>query len=400
MKSSRAAPRFNLRTPGGVLAAILILRLIFSLWALPISARFPDTPLEKRIALWPPAAPLETWLRRVLVEPWMRYDAQHYAGIATRGYDLREGQSAFHPLFPLLAWPLIKLGLPAGAALLLISTLAAFALCLVFARYVARFHEAQLAFGAPALLLGGLCGFLLLAPYNEGLFLLLAVGSMWAMRDNRFWLAGLLGGLAALTRQQGIALALPLLWQIIAARRWRDVFSLLLIVAGYGAFVVYRLRVLHDFDPATAKNSLELLRGLLVSPASQNVVPGQHLAWPWQTAIAQWQRLMATPHGYHLAIDLFLGGAMALLALCGWKNLHPTERLFALCIALLSLCYFNGAAQPLLSLPRHVMLAFPLYITLARWAAKTPARERLTLELAFVINLFLAAAYFRHGWVP
>ena len=392
-------PKFNLRTFGGALGAILLLRVILGLWALPISARFPETMLEKRIAIWPPSAPLEVWSQRVLVKPWVRYDALHYASIVQRGYNLRVGQSAFHPLFPLLGWPLVRLGLPPSGALLLISTLASVLLCLTFARYVAKFHG-DAAQGAPALLFGGLCGFLLLAPYNESLFLVLALGSIWAMRDNRLWLAGALGGLAALTRQQGLALVLPLMWQIGATRRWRDAFSVALIFAGYGAFVIYRLRVLHDFDPARAHGALELVRGLLVSPASQNMVGGQHLAWPWQTVAAQWQRLTTTPNPYHLATDLFLGGAMVFLALCGWKNLHPTERLFALTIALLSLCYFNGLDQPLLSFPRHMMLAFPLYITLARWASKTPARGRLTLEIAFALNLFLAAAYFRNGWVP
>jgi hypothetical protein len=91
---------------------------------------------------------------------------------------------------------------------------------------------------------------------------------------------------------------------------------------------------------------------------------------------------------------------MAIVALLGWKNLHPTERWLSLGIVAVSLCYQNGFTQPLMALPRHILLAFPLYITLARWAAQTPRRQRLTLEVAFVINLFLAAAYFRHGWVP
>lgn len=391
--------RFDLRSFGGALGFILILRLIFGLWALPISYKFPETRLEKRVAIWPPSAPAGDWAERVFVAPWMRYDAFHYAGISRRGYDLKQGQSAFHPLLPLLARPFLKLGLSAGAALVLISTLASLALCIVFARYTAKFHGETLSFGAPALLLGGLCGFLLIAPYTESLFLALALGAVWAMRDNRLWLAGALGAFAALTRQQGLALVLPLAWQIGATRRWRDAPSLLLILVGYGAFVMYRLRVLHDFDPAQAKSTAEFVRGILVSPAAQKVVPGQHLAWPWQTVAAQWKLLAAT-HAYHLAIDLFFGGALVILALCGWKHLHPTERLFALAIVLLSLCYFNGAFQPLLSLPRHMMIAFPIYLTLARWAVKTPTRQRLTLEIAFVLNLFLAAAYFRYGWVP
>src|SRR5687767_15240822 len=35
---------------GGALMGILALRLLFTLWSLPISARFPDTHLEKTVA--------------------------------------------------------------------------------------------------------------------------------------------------------------------------------------------------------------------------------------------------------------------------------------------------------------------------------------------------------------
>ena len=384
------------------MGAILLLRLIFGLWALPISAKFPDTPLEKQVALWPPQA---DWAERVFVAPWMRYDALHYAHILRDGYDLRDGTAAFHPLFPLLGRALQPLGLSPGAALLAVSTIAALLLCLLLTRYAAKFHSDIPPESVAQLALGGLCGFILLAPYNESVFLCLAVGSVWAMRERRFYLAGFLGALAALTRQQGVILVLPLAWQFAGdwrARRvaWFHGFAILLVPLGYALFVAYRALTLGDVHLASAHNAFDAAWRIVVSSSAQKVMPGQKPALPWEVLASQWHLLTTTPGAYHLAIDLFLGGAMALVALLGWKHLHPTERGFALGITALSLCYQNGATQPLMALPRHMMLAFPLYLTLARWSAKTPARRRLTLEVAFVINLFLAAAYFRHGWVP
>jgi hypothetical protein len=75
------------------------------------------------------------------------------------------------------------------------------------------------------------------------------------------------------------------------------------------------------------------------------------------------------------------------------------ERLYSLTITLLSLCYYNGVKSPLLSLPRHMLLALPIFIVLARWAGSGKAlRMRITALAA--INLLLLSLYVRHGWVP
>src|SRR5687767_8468695 len=61
-------------------------------------------------------------------------------------------------------------------------------------------------------------GFFLLAPYPEALFLALTVASLYLARQGRWWLAGLAGLLAALTRFQGAFLALPLAYEYLRQR--------------------------------------------------------------------------------------------------------------------------------------------------------------------------------------
>jgi hypothetical protein len=417
--------RINLQTIAGAVTLVLVLRMLFGVLALPISAQFPQTPLEEQLALAPWGAPPGAWLQRVLIEPWMRYDANWYATIVEHGYRPGEGTAAFHPLYPLLVWPLARLSGNMGLALLLTSTLATVAACVVFAWYVAAIHDERLAQTSAWLLLLAPPSFIMLAPYNEALFLALAIGSLWAMQRKRWWLAGLLGGLAALTRQQGLALALPMAWALYkglktTGARIKDAdhtdsaassafslqpsafswLSLGLIPLSYALFVAYRAVTLGDLAVlAQAQSPADLLRRLLVSSSSEQVLIGQRIDWPWVASLAQLERILTRPGAYDLAIDLALGWAMVLVILAGLRHMTAVERLYALAIVALTLCYYNGDRSPMLSMPRHIMLAFPLYIVLARWAG-IGTRRRVIIEVLIVANLFLCGAYIRNGWIP
>jgi hypothetical protein len=414
--------RIDLTTLVGVGLAVLLLRLAYGLLLLFISTVMPQTALEVAVGVVPGQAPFGDWLQRVLVMPWVRYDAWNYQRIVEHGYVISEGTAAFHPLYPLLAWPLAALTGNAPLALLLISTLATASLAALFVRYTAHFHEPVLATRATWLLLLAPPAFILLAIYNESTFLLLAVAAVWAMNERRWWLAGLLGGLAALTRQQGLALGLPLgllllteLWgQIIQERAANGRLPLRLLLVGllraaaitslvplgYGLFVGYRALVLGDLvGLAQADTPFAFLRALLVSSSSEQVVPGQRVAFPWEPLFAQLQRIFAEPGRYPLYIDLLLGWGLALVVLIGLQRMTPAEGWYCVGILVLSLCYYNGELSPYLSLPRHLLLAFPLYIALARWLTNVRT-YRIALEVLFVVNIFLAGAYARLAWIP
>ena len=398
--------RIDLRKIAHAALVVLLLRVALGLLALPVSALFPDNPLEEQVGLLPGAAPVGQWLQRVLVMPWVRYDVRWYQQIADHGYQPGAGTAAFHPLYPLLAKLIAPLvGGNTYLALLLLSTFACTAFCVVFTRYVEDIHGEQFAQPSSWLLLLGPLGFILLIPYNEGLFLTLAVAALWATARERWWIAGLFGALAALTRQQGLALELPLAWALFVALRERrarvwDAGALLLVPCGYALFVIYRGIVLGDLAMlAQAHDPVDFLRGLLVSRSSEIVLGGQRIAWPWEPLIDQVRLIFTTPDSYDLAIDLALGWAGVLVIAFGWRRIPMHERLYSLAILVLTLCYYNGYRSPSLSLPRHVLLAFPLFIVLARWAGRG-RRLRLLVELLACINLFLAGAYVRHGWIP
>jgi len=225
------------------------------------------------------------------------------------------------------------------------------------------------------------------------------------MRRERWWLAGLLGGLAALTRQQGLALALPLAWGLVAAWRTRRAriwhgAALALVPLGYGLVVAYRALAFDDLSAlARAHGPADFMYNLLVSPSAEAVASGQRIVWPWESLGAELRLIFSSSNAYYMVIDLILGWTGLAIVLVGLRWMDSLERLYSIGVVALALCYYNGDLSPYMALPRHVMLAFPLFVVLARWAGRR-LRLYALLEVALLMNLFLVGAFVYQGWIP
>src|SRR5918998_4020932 len=152
---------------------------------------------------------------------WANWDGAWYAEIATAGYGERAPAStAFFPLYPVL----LKLGTvvgggpaPWGVGASLASAL--FALFFVY-RVAEKLYDARAARAATLCLAFFPTAFFLNAVYTEALFLALTAGTLWAALVRRDLLvAGLLGALAAATRNVGVLLLVPLLFEWMRHRR-------------------------------------------------------------------------------------------------------------------------------------------------------------------------------------
>ena len=160
-------------------------------------------------------------LAHYLLQPWHNWDGHWFSLIAQQGYFERP-TAAFFPLYPLLlagvSWFLDGQIELAGVLISNIALLGALALLyqlvqLDFPRAVARRALLHLAIFPTAYYLG--------AVYSESLFLLVSVGALYAARRDTWWLAGVLGFLAALTRSQGILLLIPLAILFVRQQGWR-----------------------------------------------------------------------------------------------------------------------------------------------------------------------------------
>jgi hypothetical protein len=180
---------------------------------------------------------------RTLDEPldvlaaWNRWDAPHYLDLVVFGYrDTDPGNLVgpngyrsvypgdlplyivFYPLYPWLTTAVnAVIGQPLVSAFV-VSTVASLWVAPLLYRLVRHDEEHAVALRAGWFCLIFPTAFVLHIGYTESLFLALVLGAFLAARTDRWWLAGLLGALAAFTRVNGLVLLLALPAE--AATQW------------------------------------------------------------------------------------------------------------------------------------------------------------------------------------
>jgi len=211
--------------------------------------------------------------------------------------------------------------------------------------------------------------FFLNAVYTEALFLALAAGSVWAARVRRdLLLAGVLGALAAATRNPGIFLLAPLFYEWLRASRefgWRGLAALGLVQAGlvaYASFLWIRFE-----DPllfarqqqkwgrelANPVSTLEYALGGAVKGAKRVLDPAA--LFVGDTVGPSFQFSLAVGLAV-LVVCLFLLGA-------GFAGLPPGLSVYAF-VVVLPPVLVPSYYLPLMSLPRLVLGAFPVFLVL------------------------------------
>ena len=170
-------------------------------------------------------------------EPWDRWDAPHYTDLAVFGYMANDpgtlhqvGYQQLYPgdldlyivFFPLFPWLVgavnAVVGWPAMSAIL-VSTVASLFVAPLLYRLVAVDLGHRIGLFSAGFLLIFPTAYFLHVGYTESLFLALTFGSLWLGRIGRWWGAGILGLLAALTRINGLILVPAL--AIEAWLQWR-----------------------------------------------------------------------------------------------------------------------------------------------------------------------------------
>lgn len=391
----------------GLAGIWLGMRVFSSLWVALISPVRPLTEVEKLVALWPPSSPIGVWLDRVLYAPWLRWDAAWYMRIVTGGYQASDGTAQFHPLYPWLAALLFRAGLHPMLSLLLVSSAVAVLLLVAFERLASQDLSQEDARASTLLFLFFPLGWVLFAPYTEGLFLLCSILCLAWARRRAWWLAGLAGGLAALTRQQGVFLLLPLAWEVWEAsgrntrqalQQWEGWLGSLLVPAGMLAWLVYRALALGDLH-ANLSSPQALIFSLLISPSTSKVVTISQFLWPWQTLGLAFQRLAQYPANPDMWSNLVLGAIFLIYLAAGWKSLRTSYRIYILATFLAAFSYYTGPVHPLMGFPRHLYLAFPIFIGLSL-AMKNKWLRVGVVGAGLLGMMFLLMLYVLEGWVP
>ena len=380
----------------------------------------------------------------LLAAPAARWDAAWYLVIAHYGYrpDLgafTSSRTAFFPLYPLALGALARLGVPPIAAGVGLSV-AALALALYG---IHRLTTLELAHrrrgtgaragiavdGAEAARLAVLVtawapmAFFFSAVYPESLYLALSVGVFLCARQGRWAWVGVLGALATASSGTGVVLLAPAAMLYVygpradraedfpfAGRRRvkyrlrRDFLWLGLVPAGLGGYMAY----------------LGLAGGDALMPFHAQGVWGRHFVGPYggvwdglKAAVAGARQLLSLQRahvylpaaggsptivaGHNLMLLAFLVAAVPMVVGV-WRMLPRAYGVYVIAALALGLSY-PVASQPLMSLPRFLVVLFPLSIWLGAWLGAHPRARVPVLVGSAALMAFFVAQFATWHWV-
>jgi len=345
---------------------------------------------------------------------WSHWDGEHYVALALGGYLHPPGNvsPAFFPLYPLLlrsfaelfGGPLSQQALSVWGPLI---SLVFLPFAFYFIYHIARNDWGErVAQGSVLALAFFPTTFFLNAAYTESLFLALSAGSLWAARVRRdLLLACVLGGFAAATRNVGIFLVAPLVYEWIkeggleeGSERWQGVY-LALIPSGLLAYMGYLW--VRFGDPLLFYSAQEFWNRrhadpltLVVDIVSEAYGSLGNLFGAQPPAASALGGIVERIHGANdFYALLFLLFTVALFGL-GFRVLPLSLSLYTL-LLIISAVSFGKPATPLMGFSRYILVAFPLFITLA---TLLESRRVMGAWLSFSVVASLVFCAFFVSW--
>ena len=330
---------------------------------------------------------------RDLLQIWSRWDAPHYLDLVVFGYRATDAGDlfgpngyrsvypgdlplyiVFYPLFPWLATVVNFVLNDSLVSAFVVTTLASMFVAPLLYRLVRHDEEPAVAMRAAWFLLIFPTAYFLHIGYTEALFMALVLGSFLAARTERWWLAGLLGGLAALARVNGLVLIPALAAEAFSQwlqrppeeRRLRvEWLAIGLVAVGFGVYLGLNQVVYGD-------------------PFAFLVPQKEHwfksLAPPWEGigGVLDW---LSSKNPDNVLMQGWMELTFIAIGLVG--TIHAALRL--------RLSWFVWMAGNLLlfvstsfvmSTPRYVLTMFPLYVSLALLS-----RRRVALALISAVSI-------------
>lgn len=331
---------------------------------------------------------------------WAHWDAANYIRIARFGYNQLPYDLAFFPLFPLMITAIAHLLDGRGYLIIgtLISNAALLGALFIIYQMATEISGEQVARRTLLYLCIFPTAFYFFAAYNESLFILFTAGAMLAMRRQKWWLAGLLGFLAVLTRSAGILLVIPYiveLWvsrESVMATRWKLILSTLPILLIPLGMVLYGLYCWY-------------LVGNPLAFVSVQSHWGRHTTFPWVGIYqATVDLLRHQPFGSfneaHIILDLSATLGFIVLAILGRHKLRLSYSVWVgVLLFYILLSPGTEKTDVLLSNQRFVLEMFPAFITLGILGVKHPRLHQAILIVFPTLLATLSILFMMNKWM-
>ena len=333
---------------------------------------------------------------------WQQYDAYHYLRLAEQGYAnyTEGGRPLFLVFFPLYPWlmRLLHLAIPSYALCgHILSSLCYIGSCYLFTRLVTEEFGRSVGRLGLLFLTAYPFSFFFASIHTESLFLLLSLACFYFIRRHNYPLAGLLGALAALTRMQGVFLAViafveychtehPL--KKLRDKRWDGLWTDLwgklfwMAVIGLGTLTYLILNYVVTGSPFSFMTF-------------QRERWYQGFALFTESLTKLWHGFLSPSAGYEFAAYTTWGPQILLFVFClvflfyGVRRLPPVWTLYyAICV------FLNFSLSNPLSCCRYIACAFPLPVMLAIGSKRYPNVGRFLLLVCGVLQGVYMLAYF------
>ncbi|HEX3560914.1 MAG TPA: glycosyltransferase family 39 protein [Pyrinomonadaceae bacterium] len=356
----------------GLMLAIKAVVLVFGAQAYVVSSNQSLSSLYEQLAIW------------------NRWDAPHYLDIARLGY-VSQGVEArwivFYPLYPWLVRACASVLQDELVSAFFVSTLASLAAGLLLYRLAELDEPEAVARASVFFMFIFPTSYFLHIGYTESLFIALAVGAFLAARVRRWWLAGLLGALASLTRINGLLLVPALAFEVLEeyrgeGRRWRWEWLWVAAVGlGFGVYLLINWKVFGD-----PRAFLKM----------QDQYWSKSLTWPWVGIMAAWNSTWgrapseAQMVGWQEFFFVLLGLGLTVWA---WLRLRAS---YAVWMTLNWLLWTS--TKFVLSVPRYTLVMFPAYILLARACASRPVLQAVVTVWSLLFLALFAARFVQGHW--
>jgi Mannosyltransferase (PIG-V) len=321
---------------------------------------------------------------RAWLEIWNRWDSLHYLQVAQFGYSAKGPlKSWFYPLFPWVTRAFAFLTGDYLVAALVVSGLALMAAAVMMRRLVASDFSNPIALRAVWFFLIFPGAYFLHIGYTESLFIALAFGSILAARTDRWWLAGILGAFAWMTRAPGMILVPTLaveaghrLW---TTRKWDWRWLwIALVPAGFCVYLLVNWHV--TGDPFWFLGARRKLFAVWTE-------------WPWHGIHALIGNMQRGPSdgeivGTQELVFTFIAMACSVLA---WMAMRPSYAMWITgnCLLVISINFIQ-------CMPRYTLPLFPIFIFLALLAKNRFWNAVITVWSLLFLALF--SSLFVRGW--
>jgi hypothetical protein len=255
--------------------------------------------------------------------------------------------------------------------------------------------------------------FFLLGVYTESPFLLFAVSAFYYARKGNWLAASVMGLLAALTKQLGLLLLLPLLYEYLAQsskfkvptskfqlptlRRSSgqvsnfqlqgDVLLLALIPIGTLAFLLFRH--LYIGEPFLAE--------------TYRMRWGVNASWPWNNVVDSFTALFDTgrfpplnPEDtllrrvFYNSFDLACVGLFLWLTVVSFRRLRLSYGLYMASVLFVALMQNFRPPYPIAAFPRYVLVLFPGFMVLGSMVRNKALHWAMIYLSTMLLSLFTA----------